>query len=264
MINAVDMDILMGKMIIALLISVRISGAVLSSPFFRSTAFPNNVKFFFIIILAMVMTSSYSHTPGEIDVQVWNMAFLILKEFFVGLAIGFSMNIVFFGARLAGGLIDFDMGFQTGMLFSGDDTPSLVGEFFEMSALMVFLIINGHHYLIEGLYASFKIVPLTQGQFTPATMKSLTVIAGSVMIVGLKISAPVLISLFLVNLALALLARVAPQTNVFVLSFQIKIMVGLLILFATVPLTVLGIRYFLQNMETDLMRIILTLNPGRI
>ena len=264
MIDSIDINILTGKLVIGLLILVRVSGAFLIAPFFRSSAFPNNIKFFIMLIISLIMTSSYYNTPGEIDIQVWNLVFLILKEFFVGLAIGFSMNIVFYGARLAGGMIDFDMGYQTGMLFSGEDTPSLVGEFFEMAALMVFLAINGHHYLIEGLYASFKVVPLTKGYFTDSTVKQLIGIASSVMIIGLKISAPVLISLFLTNLSLALLSRVAPQTNVFVLSVQVKIGIGILILFATIPLIVMVMRYFLQNMETDLMRIIMTLNPGRV
>ena len=79
----------------------------------------------------------------------------------------------------------------------------------------------------------------------------------------MKIAAPVMISLFCVNLALALLARMAPQTNIFTLSFQFKIGVGLLVLFVSVPLLVLVLKLALTQMQTETMNILLSLNPAR-
>lgn len=265
MINSGDIYLLSGKFIIALLIFVRVSGMMAAAPFFSNSGIPMQIRLLLSLILAIIITSTFWKNQPVIDFDIWNLLLLVLKEFLVGLAIGFSANLVFWGASFAGGLIDFDMGFQAATLFNAEDTaPSLTGEFFGLAALMLFFIINGHHYLIQSIYASIKAVPLTKMQFTDSTLKEFARIATSVMIVGIKISSPVIIALFLTNLALTLLARIAPQTNIFALSFQVKVVVGMLTLVASTPLMIWIIKFFLDSMESELMRMIMTLNPGRV
>ena len=265
MIHSGDIYLLSGKFIIALLVFVRISGMMASAPFFGNSAIPVQVKLLLSLILAIIITSTFWKNQPVIDFDIWNLVLLVFKEFLVGLAIGFAANLVFWGASFAGTLIDFDMGFQASTIFNQEDTsPSLTGEFFGLSVIMLFFIINGHHYIIQAVYASIKAVPLTKIQFTDSTIKELSRIATSVLIIGIKISSPVIIALFLTNLALTLLARIAPQTNIFALSFQIKVVVGMTTLLSSTPLMIWIIKYFLDSMENDLMKMIMTLNPGKV
>ncbi|HOQ49705.1 MAG TPA: flagellar biosynthetic protein FliR, partial [Candidatus Kapabacteria bacterium] len=96
------------------------------------------------------------------------------------------------------------------------------------------------------------------------TVTVLIKFVSSVLMLGLKISAPIILSLFCTNLVLALLARMAPQTNIFMLSFQIKIGVGLVMLFLTVPMVVLVIKYAMSSIQNELMNMLLTLNPENV
>ncbi|MBI5325442.1 MAG: flagellar biosynthetic protein FliR [Ignavibacteriae bacterium] len=260
-----SLNILTGKLIIGLLLFIRIMGFVSASPFFRSMSIPGPVKIFLGVILAFSVTSAFWTEQPVIEFHLWYMVLLVMKEFFLGVAIGFVANAVFWGARTAGGLIDYDLGFFTAMLFNMDeDTPTIVGELKEMIVIMLFLFLNGHHFLIEGIYASVRAVPITTFAVTESTITMLIKMATTVFLVGLKMAAPVIAAIFLTNLALALLARVAPQTNIFILSFQLKIAVGLLVLFASSALIVMVAKYSLQGFENEIMKFIMTLNPARV
>ena len=128
-----SMDILTGKLIIGTLLFIRIMGFVAASPFFRSRSIPNQVKVFLGVLLAFSITTAFWTEQPQIEFHLWYMILLVIKEFFLGVAIGWVANAVFWGARTAGAFVDFDLGFHTAMLFNVDaDTPTIVGEFKEM------------------------------------------------------------------------------------------------------------------------------------
>ncbi|MGA2297709.1 MAG: flagellar biosynthetic protein FliR [FCB group bacterium] len=265
MLDSGTIYILTGKFIIGILIFVRVLGFTASSPFLRSPNIPVQLKVFLSAIIAMSMTTVFWKDQPVIDLHLWNLVFLVFKEFFVGVAIGFAANTVFWGARTAGALVDYDMGFYTAALFSQEeDAPTLDGELKYMIAIVLFFYINGHHILFESLYASVRAVPLTTFAITDSSIGFLIKMATSVLVIGIKLAAPIIVAIFLTNLALALLARIAPQTNIFILSFQFKIGVGLLILLISVPLMVMVTKYLLQSMNDETMRFLMTLNPARV
>ena len=119
-------------------------------------------------------------------------------------------------------------------------------------------------FLIEGIYYSFKVLPLDSMVFTQTTFDLLGTTAISIFILAVKLASPLLIALFLTNLGLALLARVAPQTNVFVLSFQMKVMVGLIMLTVSLPAFVLISKNALSVVQGDFLDALISLNPMRV
>lgn len=265
MVDSGAIYVLTGKFLVGVLFFIRILGFMTTSPIFRNPAVFPQMKVMIGVILAISITNIFWEEQPDIDFHLWYMILLVLKEFFVGIIIGFSYNLVFFAARFAGGILDFDMGYQTSLLFSPDSgSPTLIGELKDLATLMLFLFINGHHFMIEGLYASIRAVPITTFEITGTSVQLLIKFTTTIFIIGMKMAAPVLVALFLTNLALALLARVAPQTNIFILSFQLKIAIGLIVLFLSVPLFVMVAKYSLETMETEAMRLILSLNPGRV
>jgi flagellar biosynthetic protein FliR len=118
--------------------------------------------------------------------------------------------------------------------------------------------------LIESLNASLDIIPLTTLQFTDSAKDLMIKVATSVIIIGIKISAPILVALFLTNLVLALLARIAPQTNIFVMSFQLKIAVGLLVLLISTPILIMVAKNSLELFQGETMKIIMALGSGKV
>jgi flagellar biosynthetic protein FliR len=265
MINSGEITFLTGKLVVGTLIFFRILGMMSSAPFFRGEAINMQVRVLLALMMAFGLTETCWKEQPQIDLHLWNMVILVLKEFMVGLAIGFGSGIVFWAARMAGGLIDFDMGYNTSALFSSEElSPTLIGELKYMVVLMVFLLLNGHHYLIEAVYASVRVVPLTTFAMSESTIQVLIRMSTMVFIIAIKMAAPVLMALFLTNLALSLLARAAPQTNIFVLSFQVKVILGLLVMIASAPLVVMVAKASLHAMESESMKLILTLNPARV
>jgi flagellar biosynthesis protein FliR len=260
MIDSLSLYTLTGKFVIGMLLFIRLTGLFVAGPFYSHTAILPQMKIFLGVIIACSLTGVYWQNQPVIDFDLWYLVFLVLKEFMVGAIIGFSANAVFYAARFGGGILDFEIGYQTGIMFGSEDMPTLLGELKEMTTLMIFILINGHHFLLESISASVKAVPLTTFQMSEPTVTLITRIATTVLIIGIKMAAPVLVALFLTNLGLVLLARVAPQTNIFILSFQMKVVVGLLMLFVTMPLFILIAKYSLQTMEAETMKLIMTLN----
>lgn len=265
MLDSTTLSLLTAKFLISALIFVRISGVLVTAQFFGSGAIPTQVKLILGIILTMSVAAPFWNEQPQIDYHLWNLVLLAFKEFTVGAIIGFAGNTALWAARFAGGMIDFEMGFQAASLFDRDSgAPTLVGEFYFMAAMMIFLLLNGHHYVIEAFYISIKAVPLTTFSVSNATTIALLKLVSSVLIIGVKIAAPILISLFCTNLALALLARIAPQTNIFMLSFQLKISVGLVMIFISVPLVIMVLKFAMSQMQSELLNIMLTLNPENV
>lgn len=261
--DGITLDVLQQRFVIGLLFFARVTALMQSGAFFNNPAIQPQIKIVLSALLAMLMTTSFGAEQPPIDVHLWTLVPLVFKEVLVGLILGFSSNILFYAVRFAGGITDFDMGFQTALLFNPDaDVPTLVGEIQALAALMIFLILNGHHFLIESIYASVKAVPLTTFALGEHSITLLVRLLTMMLIIGMKISAPILVALFLTNLSLALLSRVAPQMNVFALSFQFKIIVGILVLMFSAPLLVIVVKNALTMFENDSMELLISLRRG--
>lgn len=265
MLDSLSLFYLEGKFVIGLLIMLRVSGLFVSGPFFKNSAIVPQVKIFLILFLSVIITAAFWQEQPTITLNVFSLVLIVIKEFMVGLLLGFVANLPFVAARFAGGMVDMEMGYQTGALFDREaSTPTLVGEFNELIVLMLFLIMNGHHYLIEGIYYSFKVLPLDSMVFSGATFDMLNKLVESIFILAVKLASPLLIALFLTNLGLALLGRVAPQTNIFVLSFQLKVIVGLIMLTVSLPAFVLISKSALSSVQKDFLDMLISLNPTRV
>jgi flagellar biosynthetic protein FliR len=265
MFDAGSINFLSERFLIGALLLIRVMGMLGTAPFYGHIAIPTQVKIILGIILAAGLTNATADAPPVIDLEVFNLVVIVFKEFLVGALIGFCCTMIFNAARFAGGLIDFDMGFQTVLLFDPSaSAPTLIGELKSLIALMIFLFINGHHFLIESLYVSIQAVPIGTFVMTESAMHLLVRLITTMMILGVKIAAPVLVAIFLTNLGLALLARVAPQMNVFALSFHLKIIVGLAVLTISIPLFVLLIREAMNSLQNDALQVLMAINGKQL
>jgi flagellar biosynthesis protein FliR len=220
---------------ILLLIIVRVSAFFVSVPLFSYRTIPQQVRIILAIALAWMMYYTFNMDPIEINGEY---LLLILKEAVVGLTLGLAATMVMSAVQIAGGFIDFQMGFAMANIIdpqTGAQSP-LMGQFLNFLALLVLLAINGHHLLLDGIFYSYQFLPMDQ--FFPNFGKEATVIFiiklfVSVFAIAFQMSAPIVATLFLVTLALGITGKTVPQMNIFVIGFPIKIVVGFLVLIVT-------------------------------
>ncbi|MCX7929642.1 MAG: flagellar biosynthetic protein FliR [Chlorobi bacterium] len=250
----------MGKFIVGILFFIRVLATMVAGPLLSALGIPPLVKVGLAAILAAAMAMVAAPLQPTIVVEPFTLVPLVLKETLVGALIGFSASMVMMAARFAGGLADIEIGFQTALLFDPNaGVPTLLGELQAMMMLMLFLGLGGHHALIEAVFVSAEIIPLDRFALGQMDAQFLVTMATGALVLGVKIAAPVIVAIFLVHIALSLLARIAPQVNIFALSMHVKIVVGLLVLLATVPLIVLVMKNALGWFDEQLSTLLVAL-----
>jgi flagellar biosynthetic protein FliR len=226
----------------------RCIGLVLSLAIFGSRGIPAIARIGLALFLAVAMLP----VLGDVTLpqNIWTYCLKTAEELFLGLAMGYIINLVFVAIQMGGSFIDLPIGFRAANLVDpqwGYPVP-LIGHFKYLMALALFFVMDGHHMVLRGLATSFEILP-TAG-FSPdgpARMGKVVVdLFATSFIMALKMSLPVAGALFLTDCAFAMLARAAPQINVFLLGFAVKILVGIAILAITLPYFV---EYFIGTVE---------------
>ncbi|WP_141433430.1 flagellar biosynthetic protein FliR [Bacillus sp. 03113] len=244
MINYID------KFPIFLLIFVRVTAFFLMMPIFSYRTIPNSQKIGLGFFLAWILFFSNDAQNVEIDGFYF---LLILKEAFVGIFLGFIAYLILSAIQIAGGFIDFQMGFTIANVIdpqTGSQSP-LMGQFLNTIALFFLLTVNGHHLLIDGIMSSYHFIPVDQPWihlgnegFVVSVMKAFNLM----FLIAFQMAIPVVGSLFLVDVALGIVARTVPQINVFVIGLPLKIGVSFAILIAIISVMITVITKLFETM----------------
>lgn len=209
------------------LVFARIAAFFVTAPLFSYRTIPTTFKIGFSIFLAIILAQTI-----PLEIIPFDMFFivLILKEVMVGVFIGLIAFMIVSAIQIAGGFIDFQMGFAIANVVdpqTGAQSP-LIGQYFYIIALLFLLAVNGHHMLIDGLYYSFEVISLHA--FIPFSNESIGMFIiqtfNAMFVIAFQIAIPIVGCLFLVDVALGLVARTVPQLNVFVVGLPIKIFVS--------------------------------------
>ena len=137
----------------------------------------------------------------------------------------------------------------------------IVGQFYSYIAMMIFLAIDGHHFLLEGLFKSFKTIPLTSASFKSGIVEINMTMMSSMFISAIKIGIPVIVTLLLTSIALGLVARAVPQMNVFFVGMPLKIGMGMLALSFSLPLFAYVFRNVFIQFQTEFLKLLRLLGP---
>jgi flagellar biosynthetic protein FliR len=250
--------ILVTDFVILLLIFVRILSAFIAAPLFSHNAVPAISKIFIAFVVAYVIFSMTDTSKINVEFGTWFLVSNVVKEAIIGLIIGYALNMVFFGISFAGSLIGFDIGLSAAQLLNPfeETQNNVVGEVIYFMAMLIFLLINGHHYLIRALHSSFSLVPLGTYVIEKPILDILMKYAVSVFVIAIKIAAPVLVSFFLIHIAEGIVARVIPQMQVFFVTQPLKIGLGFAMLAMVIPTYVYVIKSLLRSYEESLYQLI--------
>ncbi|MBU1230739.1 MAG: flagellar biosynthetic protein FliR [Proteobacteria bacterium] len=209
----------------------RISVVLFVMPFFGDNI-PNVIKATLLLVLTLAVWPALSFPASYFPAHPASLVAMFAGELVLGMALGIIVRMLIAAVQIGGAIINFQMGFSMVNAvdpLTGQQEP-VTTHFLYMCTMLTFLTLNGHLHLIRALGNSFEIVPPGGLFLTPQLMTEVMLFAKQMFILGVRIAAPVILALFLVDLALALISKMAPQMNILTMGFPLKIMVGFLFL----------------------------------
>jgi flagellar biosynthetic protein FliR len=247
--------------ILLLLVFLRISSAIIVAPFLGSRGIPVTIKLFLSLVISYIIYLTLDKNLFPPIEANWILFVFAVKEIIAGLIMGFMLQFVFFAVNYAGTLIGFDMMLNMAEVFNpNEDVQSnIIGEMLYYGALMIFILINGHHYLIQSLNYSYKVIPVGSFTISESLHLYLVKLTASVFVLAVKIASPILVSFFLVHIAEGIIARMIPQMQVFFVTQPLKLGLGIFLILLTLPLYIYMIKNLLVEYEKRLYILISTM-----
>jgi flagellar biosynthetic protein FliR len=222
-----------------LLILCRITAFFVVVPVFSSRAVPTTFKVGLAVFISFIAFA----TLGESNPIPMDALYIlyIVREILIGVLLGFIAYLFFTVVQVAGSLMDIQIGFAIANIIdpmSGIAAP-MIGNFKFMVAILLFLNFDGHHMFIKAIIESYHWLPLQNdlfarigdGQVSDFMVRSFI----TMFTLAFQMSLPVLAAMFLTDMGLGLLTRVAPQFNIFVVGAPLKLIIGLAILMFLFP-----------------------------
>jgi len=216
----------------AVFTGARVSGLMVFCPFLGSNAIPIPVKAGLTLLLTFLLHPL--HGPQQLGLTSWQWTQVALNEAMVGLVLGLVANFLFEAALLAGQILGVQIGYSLANVFDPQtqaDTPVL-SEFHQMAALLIFLQLDVHHWLLRSLVRSFAYLPPGGVLPTLAAASGLAHAAGGIFLAGVQIAAPSLVATLVADMALGFLGKASPQLPVLFIGIAVKNLVGLTVLLA--------------------------------
>ena len=228
------------EMLAFFLVLLRVSGFLVSWPVFGVESVPPQVKILLGLLIAFILFPAVGWQQLQGDLGSQQLFWYAIREVFIGLAIGFLARAFFYVFAVAGQIISVSMGLSSIQLFNPTvgDRSSAFDQLLVGLGSLFFLAINGHHIFLGGLRDSFVLVPLSGDLISTAFFGQMGVIVQEITAIGVKVSAPVLIAILFMNVAMAVIGRAVPQINVLITSLPVNIMVGFLVIFVSLPLII--------------------------
>ena len=245
-----------------LLIFARLMGVFVQAPLFGR---PQGIPMAAQIGYGLGISFLIFHTlplPAHLPTGLMETAIDAAGQTVIGLTIGFTSYLVVVGVQFAGELCDIQMGLSiAAMVNPATGQPiNLISSFEQKLGILSWLFIRGYFYFFKAIKRSYQLIPVTSFSINGAALTKLIQASGGIFSMALEISAPVLVALFITQIALGLLNRAAQQFNVFMISFPLNILVGLsLLLLSIVPMFYLAIPHFWHRLNGDMASLILDL-----
>lgn len=222
-----------------LLIMTRVTSFIFVAPFFSIGSVPGRVKIgmgFFTSLLIYYMTMPHIY---PVTTTVWMYGTLVIKEAAAGLLIGLGAGLCVSIINFAGRVIDMDMGLA--MASQMDPTTrqesTISGMFYQYMIFLLMIVTGMYQYFLSAIAETFILIPIGEVSVNfDSILNTFVKFLADYMIIGMRIALPVFCAIMILNAVLAILAKVAPQMNMFAVGIQLKVITGLAVMFITVYL----------------------------
>lgn len=241
-----------------LLVLLRVGALMVVAPIFGHRHWLARAKVGLALMIAVVLFPMVADQPLDLPTGIFPYAFLMVREVLMGVVLGFTVLLLFVAIQFAGQLAGLQMGFGIVNVIDpqSSNQVSIIGQFLNILAILLLLTLDGHHMILSGLVTSFETIPLGGVSFQDGLMFKLMDLTAQVFIIAVKISAPILMALFLVTAAMGVLARTVPQMNVFLIGFPLQIGVGLAALVIVLPLFSVFVERLLVHTNRNLVALL--------
>lgn len=242
--------------LIFLVVLARVGGLVTFAPFWSHRAAPAKVRVVLAMALALVITPVVAPRLSTPPSDYLPLALVLGGELLIGCALGFVGRLVFSALEMAAQVISFQMGFSLASTIDPATRAqtAALGTVAQMTGLMVMLAMDGHHWLLAATVRSFQTVAVGSYPATPALAQLFVRMSADALAVGVALAAPAVVVLLAVEFALAIAGRAAPQLQVMILGFPLKIAVGLWLIGASLYFMPGAIRTTLGRIPDGLQR----------
>ncbi len=214
----------------------RILGLIAAAPVFGHASVPLSLKVGLGVFLALIVAPMVPAMPAADPMSLAGLLILV-QETLIGLALGFSIRVVFAAVEMAGEISSLSMGLGFASFFDPQTQgqSAAISQFMSMLATMTFLAVNAHLVLLSALAESFISLPISAVPVGGGGFKLLADWGGKIFSSGVQLSLPIVAALLITDIALGILTRAAPQLHLFGIGFPITLGVGFLTLMITLP-----------------------------
>jgi len=221
-----------------MLVFARAAGLIVSAPFWGGRMVPLPVRIWIAVVLAVATFPLAQPVTLQGGSTIFSLSLAMVAETFIGLVLGWVAQLVFAGMRLAGQTIETKSGLGLVQLVDPHEgsATGIFSAFLEVLAGLMFFALNGHHLLIQALAASYAVFPLTNTSFFDRLLTAVISSGGQIFTIGLRVSAPVVIGLFLSDIVLGILSRAIPQMNIFMVAQPLQFGLTILLLMLSLPM----------------------------
>ncbi len=234
-----------------LVILVRVMGVMAYAPIFGNMNVSRRARLFIGVAIAYAMVAIHPYEPLNYTTFL-EYTIILLKELVVGLTMGFTSNITMTIINMAGQFIDREMGFSMVSNFDSNfnTETTITAQFYEMLVMVIMLCSNMHYYILSALADSFDLIPVGQVAIDAGLLYDTMIeYILAYFVIALRICLPILIATIITSVVLGVLAKTAPQMNMFVVGIQLKIFVGFAVLFVTLQFLPTVTNYVYEQMQ---------------
>lgn len=246
-----------------LLVLMRVAGLIMTAPFFSYTSVPMRVRAAMSVFLTLVVIQATPvitlHYTGLLEYSV-----LIVKETMLGVTIGLMCSICFYVINMAGQLMDMEMGLAMANMFDPmtNMQVSVTGNLYNYLLMLMLVVTNMHYYILRAIVDSFSYFNVGEALFDTVSLKNVVVdFMANYFIIAVRIILPVFCCMLLINVVLGVLAKAAPQMNMFVVGMQIKVLVGLVILVLVMQSFPMVSDYVFDEMKQIMTQVVHVFTP---
>jgi flagellar biosynthesis protein FliR len=233
------------------LIFIRVGVILFILPFFNSRVIPGMVKVGLTFLISLAILPVIQNQITEFPVTVTGVVQLVVGELIVGMTLGFVSQIFFEGVRLMGETVGFQTGFSiTNVIDPQNGTQvSILANMAYLMAIVLFLLLNGHHVLLTALRESFEIVHVGGLKLNRQILQEIVMHAGDIFIIGIKIGAPAIAVLLFSKAIFGLITKLMPQMNIMIVGFPVQIAIGLFFFGISLRALLFFIERYIGNLD---------------
>jgi flagellar biosynthetic protein FliR len=221
-----------------LICTARVAGFIGAIPVYFGSQTPARIKAALVFAISLVLFPVLSPALPEVSFQPISFLLFTINETLLGLILGLISRLIFTTVEFGGTIIGYQMGFAAANVFDpqNQNQVSLISQFQNVFAILIFLALDGHHIFIKIAVKSYQLLPPGHLDLSGEAIPYLMELTSRMFSLGVQFSAPVLAVLLLSGLILGILARVFPQLNVFLLSFPLNIGISFVVIALTLDM----------------------------